>query len=194
MAPFAKTGGLGDVVASLAGAVRALGHEVSVFLPRYRSIDIQKWELETAIDYFEMIVGNQLEATRVFSKKLANGIKVYFIEHPDYFMRDELYGTLVGDYQDNDRRFIYFQRAALKAAEKLKLAPDIVHCHDWQTGLIPAYLKTTEAGYVPFQKTRSVFTVHNLAYQGEFPPGFFPGDGFGLGILQVRFSGVLRQV
>ena len=179
MAPFAKTGGLGDVVASLAGAVRALGHEVSVFLPRYRSIDIQKWELETAIDYFEMIVGNQLEATRVFSKKLANGIKVYFIEHPDYFMRDELYGTLVGDYQDNDRRFIYFQRAALKAAEKLKLAPDIVHCHDWQTGLIPAYLKTTEAGYVPFQKTRSVFTVHNLAYQGNFPPDSFLATGLG---------------
>ena len=114
MAPFAKTGGLGDVVGSLAGAVRALGHEVSVFLPRYRSIDVQQWGLETAIDYFELIVGNQLEATRVFTKKLPDGVKVYFIEHPDYFMREELYGTLVGDYQDNDRRFTYFQRAALK--------------------------------------------------------------------------------
>jgi len=79
MAPFAKTGGLGDVVGSLAGAVRALGHEVSVFLPRYRSIDVQQWGLETAIDYFELIVGNQLEATRVFTKKLPDGVKVYFI-------------------------------------------------------------------------------------------------------------------
>lgn len=179
MAPFAKTGGLGDVVGSLAGAVCALGHEVSVFLPRYRSIDIQQWELETAIDYFELIVGNQLEATRVFSKKLENGVTVYFIEHPDYFMREELYGTLVGDYQDNDRRFTYFQRAALKAAEKLKLAPDIVHCHDWQTGLVPVYLKTTETGYAPFQKARSVFTIHNLAYQGNFPPDSFPATGLG---------------
>jgi starch synthase len=179
MAPFAKTGGLGDVVDSLAGAVRALGHEVSVFLPRYRSIDIQQWELQTAIDYFELIVGNQLEATRVFLKKLANGVKVYFIEHPDYFMREELYGTLVGDYQDNDRRFTYFQRAALKSVEKLKLAPDIVHCHDWQTGLIPVYLKTTETGYAPFQKARSVFTVHNLAYQGNFPPDSFLATGLG---------------
>ena len=179
MAPFAKTGGLGDVVGSLAGAICALGHDVSVFLPRYRSIDIQQWELETAVDYFELIVGNQVEATRVFSKKLKNGVKVYFIEHPDYFMRDELYGTLVGDYQDNDRRFTYFQRAVLKAAEKLKLVPDIIHCHDWQTGLVPLYLKTTEAGYAPFQKTRSIFTIHNLAYQGNFPPDSFPATGFG---------------
>ena len=180
MAPFAKTGGLGDVVGSLAGAVRALGHEVSVFLPRYRSVDIQQWKLETAIDYFELIVGNQLEATRIFSKKLDNGVKVYFVEHPDYFMREELYGTLVGDYQDNDRRFIYFQRAALKAAEKLKLAPDIVHCHDWQTGLVPVYLKTAETtGYAPFQKARSVFTIHNLAYQGNFPPDSFLATGLG---------------
>ncbi|MBI4711136.1 MAG: glycogen synthase [Candidatus Omnitrophica bacterium] len=179
MAPFAKTGGLGDVVGSLAGAVRALGHDVSVFLPRYRSIDIQQWELETAIDYFELIVGNQLEATRIFSKKLENGIKVYFVEHPDYFMREELYGTLVGDYQDNDRRFTYFQRAALKAAEKLKLAPDIVHCHDWQTGLVPVYLKTAEAGSAALQKARSVFTIHNLAYQGNFPPDSFPATGLG---------------
>jgi starch synthase len=179
MAPFVKTGGLGDVVGSLAGAVRALGHEVSVFLPRYRSVDIQHWELETAIDYFELIVGNQLEATRVFFKKLANGVKVYFVEHPDYFMREELYGTLVGDYQDNDRRFTYFQRAALKAAEKLKLAPDIVHCHDWQTGLVPVYLKTSEAGSAPFQKARSIFTIHNLAYQGNFPPDSFPATGLG---------------
>jgi len=179
MAPFAKTGGLGDVVGSLAGAIRALGHDVSVFLPRYRSIDIQQWELETAIDYFELIVGNQLEATRIFSKKLENGIKVYFVEHPDYFMREELYGTLVGDYQDNDRRFTYFQRAALKATEKLKLAPDIVHCHDWQTGLVPVYLKTPEAGSAPLQKARSIFTVHNLAYQGNFPPDSFPATGLG---------------
>lgn len=179
MAPFAKTGGLGDVVGSLSGAVRALGHDVSVFMPRYRSIDIQQWELETAVDYFELIIGNQLEATRVFSKKLANGVKVYFIEHPDYFMREELYGTIVGDYQDNDRRFTYFQRAVLAAAKKLKLAPDIVHCHDWQTGLVPVYLKTLEEGYAPFQKARSIFTIHNLAYQGNFPPDSFPATGLG---------------
>ncbi len=187
MAPFAKTGGLGDVVGSLAGAVRALGHEVSVFMPRYRSIDIQQCELETVIDYFELIVGNQLEATRIFSKKLSNGVKVYFVEHPDYFMREELYGTLIGDYQDNDRRFTYFQRAALKAIGKLKLAPDIIHCHDWQTGLVPVYLKVADLGYAPFKKTRSVFTIHNLAYQGNFPPDSFPATGFGWDLYKSDF-------
>ncbi|HOW58179.1 MAG TPA: glycogen synthase GlgA [Candidatus Omnitrophota bacterium] len=179
MAPFAKTGGLGEVIGSLTNAIRGLGHDVSVFMPRYRSIDIQQWELEKVIDYFEVIIGNQLEATRIFMKKFANGVKVYFVEHPDFFMRDELYGTVLGDYQDNDRRFTYFQRATLKAVEKLKLAPDIIHCNDWQTGFIPVYLKTLEANYAPFQKARSIFTIHNLGYQGNFPPDSFLATGLG---------------
>ncbi len=179
MAPFAKTGGLGDVLGSLTTAIQGLGHEVSVFMPRYQRIGIREWELQPVLDYFEMIIGNHLEATRVFLKKLPSGVKVYFIEHPDFFMRDELYGTPMGDYQDNDRRFIYFQRAVLKAVEELKLQPDIVHCHDWQTGLIPVYLKKPGTGYAPLQKARSFFTIHNLAYQGNFPPDSFPPTGLG---------------
>ncbi len=179
MAPFAKTGGLGDVVGSLSGAIQGLGHEVSVFIPRYQRIDIREWELEPVVDYFEMIIGNHLEATRVFFKKLANGVKVYFIEHPDFFAREDLYGTSIGDYQDNDRRFIYFQRAVLKAIEELKLQPDIIHCHDWQTGLIPVYLKGPGLIYAPLQRARSFFTVHNLAYQGNYPPDSFPPTALG---------------
>ena len=86
MSPFAQTGGLGEVVGSLSAAVRGLGHDVSVFLPRYKCIDIQQLGLEIAIDYFELILGNRLEAARIFLKKLPNGVKVYFVEHPDYFM------------------------------------------------------------------------------------------------------------
>lgn len=179
MSPFAQTGGLGEVVGSLTSAVRGLGHDVSVFVPRYKCVDIQQLELEIVIDYFELIIGNRLEATRIFLKKLPDGVKVYFVEHPDYFMRDELYGTAVGDYQDNDQRFIYFQRAVLKAVEKLKLNPDVIHCHDWQTGLIPVFLKTTEVNYPPFQKVRSIFTIHNLGYQGNYPPDSFPATGLG---------------
>jgi len=179
ISPFARTGGLGDTLASLTAAVRAEGHDVTVFMPRYKCVDIRRLGLEIAINYFEVIIGNTLEATRVFYKKLDNGIKVYFIEHPDYFQRDELYGNAIGDYQDNDRRFTYFQRATLKAIEQLKLSPEIIHCHDWQTGLIPVYIKSIETGYAPFAKARSVFTVHNLAYQGNFPPDSFPSTGFG---------------
>jgi starch synthase len=179
MSPFAQTGGLGEVVGSLTSAIREQGHDVTVFMPRYRRVDIQKEGLETVIDYFEVIIGNTLEATRVFLKKLDNGVKVYFIEHPDYFQREELYGTSLGDYQDNDRRFTYFQRAVLKTIENLKINPDVIHCHDWQTGLIPVYIKTIETDYKPFQKARSVFTIHNLAYQGNFPPDSFPSTGLG---------------
>lgn len=179
MSPFAKTGGLGEVLGSLTSAVRKQGHDVTVFMPRYRCVDIQKFGLEVAIDYFEVIIGNTLEATRVFLKKLENGVKVYFIEHPDYFQRDELYGTSVGDYQDNDRRFTYFQRVVLKTIEQLKLGCDVIHCHDWQTGLIPVYLKTAGSKYAPLAKARSVFTIHNLAYQGNFPPDSFPSTGLG---------------
>lgn len=179
MSPFAQTGGLGEVIGSLTSAIRGQGHDVTVFMPRYRSVDIQRLGLETVIDYFEVIIGNTLEATRVFLKKLDNGVKVYFIEHPDYFQREDLYGTPLGDYQDNDRRFTYFQRAVLKTIRQLKIGCDVVHCHDWQTGLIPVYLKTIEANYGPFQKARSVFTIHNLAYQGNFPPDSFPSTGLG---------------
>lgn len=187
MAPFAKTGGLGDVIGSLAGAIQGFGHEVSVFVPRYQRIDIREWELEPVVDYFEMIIGNHLEATRVFLKKLANGVRVYFVEHPDFFMREELYGTPMGDYQDNDRRFIYFQRAVLKTVEELKLQPDIVHCHDWQTGLIPVYLKKPGLDYAPLQKARSFFTIHNLAYQGNFPPDSFPPTSLGWEYYKAEF-------
>jgi len=179
MSPFAKTGGLGETVSALASAVCGKGHEVSVFMPRYRCIDIQKWGLEIEINYFEVIIGNTLEATRVFSKKLDDGVKVYFIEHPDYFQRDDLYGTPVGDYQDNDRRFTYFQRATLKAIEYLKLRPEVIHCHDWQTGLIPVYLKAVETKYAPFRKAKSILTVHDFGFQGNFPPDSFPSTGLG---------------
>lgn len=179
MSPFAQTGGLGEVISSLSAAIREQGHEVTVFMPRYRCVDIKSLELEIVIDYFEVIIGNTLEATRVFLKTLENGVKVYFIEHPDYFQRDELYGTPVGDYQDNDRRFTYFQRAVLKTIRQLKLTFDVIHCHDWQTGLVPVYIKTIESSYGSFQKARSIFTVHNLAYQGNFPPDSFPSTGLG---------------
>ncbi|OQA56583.1 MAG: Glycogen synthase [Candidatus Omnitrophica bacterium ADurb.Bin277] len=187
MSPFAETGGLGEVLGSLTNAVRGEGHDVTVFMPRYKRIDIRKQGLEIVIDYFEVIIGNTLEATRVFFKKLENGVKVYFIEHPDYFQRDELYGTSIGDYQDNDRRFTYFQHAVLKSAERLKLSPDVVHCHDWQTGLIPVFLKTIETGYPPFARARSVFTIHNLGYQGNYPPDSFPSTGLGWELYKSDF-------
>lgn len=179
MEPFAKTGGLADVVGSLTGEIQALGHEVAVFMPRYKNIDIQKRGLKMIYDDIEVPVGGDKVRGGVLAAGLKNGVTVYFIDHPEFFSRDALYGTSTGDYHDNDRRFSFFQRAVLEAMKRVAFKPDVIHCHDWQTGLIPVYLKTLYAQDLFFAKTKSVFTIHNLAYQGNFPPDSVPITGLG---------------
>lgn len=177
MAPYAKTGGLADVAGSLTKELHALGHEVVAFLPRYKSLNPETWKFQTAIERLEIPIGTEREACRVLSRVDNAGITVYAIDHPEYFNRDQLYGTALSDYPDNDLRFTFFQKAVLETLRTLGFAPDIVHCHDWQTGLIPVFLKTLYAKEPLFKKTRSVFTVHNLAYQGNFPPDSLPMTG-----------------
>jgi starch synthase len=179
MVPFVKTGGLADVIGSLASAIRALGHEVSVFLPRYKQVDAQKLRLETVVERIDVTVGNDRESASILQRVMDDGVRVFFVDHPGYFNREALYGTASGDYSDNDRRFAFFQRAVLEALKALPLKPDVIHCHDWQTGLLPVYLKTLYAGQGLFHKTRTVFTIHNLAYQGLFPPDSLPATGLG---------------
>lgn len=177
--PFVKTGGLADVVGTLPIEIQHLGHEVSVFLPRYKPIDIQKWGFRLAVSELAVSLGTEKETGRVYSCSLSNGVPFYFIDHPEFFCRDELYGTPLGDYPDNDRRFSFFSRGVLEALRILDIRPDVIHCHDWQTGLIPVYLKTLYAGEPLFKTTTTVFTIHNLAYQGNFPPDSLPGTGLG---------------
>jgi len=179
VAPFAKTGGLGDVTGSLPLALRKLGHQVLTFLPRYRCIDIQKNKLSVVIDQLQVPLGKEKVTARVYRHHHPGGADFYFIDHADFFLRDELYGTSTSDYPDNDRRFTFFQRAVLETLCELSVKPDIIHCHDWQTGLIPAYLKTRYVKEPLFKKTKTVYTVHNLAYQGNFPPDSLPLTGIG---------------
>lgn len=176
---FAKTGGLADVTSSLADALVGLGHEVSVFLPRYRLADKVTSGFKKVIESLDVTIGHQKEKGSVYSGQLESGVTVYLIDHPEFFTREFIYGTYTGDYADNDRRFTFFQRAVLQAIDKLALEPEIIHCHDWQTGLIPVYLKTREFRGGRFKKIRTVFTVHNLAYQGNFPPDSLPVTGLG---------------
>ncbi len=177
MVPFAKTGGLADVIGSLTAELHALGLEVSVFIPRYKTIDVQKLSLKTAVESLEIPVGTEKEKGKILSYVLANGVKVYFVDHRSYYQREQLYGDSQGDYPDNDRRFIFFQRAVLEGLKAMGHKPDVIHCHDWQTGLIPVYLKTLYAKDSFFQKVKTVFTIHNLAYQGNFPPDSLPATG-----------------
>jgi len=177
MVPFAKTGGLADVTGTLPKEIQALGREVICFLPKYKKIDVHRWPLKEALDRFQIPMGSEVETGRAFRYDHPAGFRVYFIDQPEYYSRDELYGTPLGDYPDNDRRFVFFQRATLEVLRKLGIKPDVIHSHDWQTGLLPVYLKTLYSNDSFFAKTKTVFTVHNLAYQGNFPPDSLPGTG-----------------
>ena len=179
MVPFAKTGGLADVAGTLPKEIQALGQEVICFLPKYKKVDANRWPLKEEISRLQIPVGSEVETGRVFRFSDPSGVQVYFIDQPEYFSRDELYGTPLGDYPDNDRRFIFFQRGVLETLRKLSFKPDVIHSHDWQTGLLATYLKTLYAKDPVFRKTKSVFTIHNLAYQGNFPPDSLSLTGLG---------------
>jgi starch synthase len=179
MVPFVKTGGLGEVTGTLAREISKLGHEVYAFLPRYRKIDLKKWSFQVESDSLTVSLGAEKETGRILGYSLDGAIRIFLVDHPGFFSRDDLYGTPLGDYPDNDRRFIFFQRAVLETLKAFKIKPDIIHCHDWQTGLIPVYLKTLYAGDTNFKKTKSIFSIHNLGYQGNFPPDSLPTTGLG---------------
>jgi starch synthase len=168
--PFAKTGGLADVTGALPVALARLGHQVSVIMPRYPAIERAVRSLEKVHDPLVVPMGSQTEEGAVWSAKLAARVPVYFIEHQAYFDRDALYSTASGDYPDNAQRFAFFAKAALAACQALKLQPDIIHCHDWQAALIPAYLQTVLQHDPAWASTGSLLTIHNITYQGLFPP------------------------
>ncbi|MDD5217552.1 MAG: glycogen synthase GlgA [Candidatus Omnitrophica bacterium] len=177
--PYAKTGGLADVAGSLPLEIQALGHEVIAFLPRYKSVDIAQRGLKPVIEELPVPIGSEKVIGKVYGLTHPGGAQFLFIDHPEFFNRDELYGTPHGDYPDNDVRFTFFQRGVLETLRILKVKPDVIHCHDWQAGLIPVYLKTIYANEQLFKKTKTIFTVHNLAYQGNFPPDSLPCTGLG---------------
>ncbi len=179
MFPFAKTGGLADVVGALPKEIANLGHEVAVILPRYRSVDPSVFVMKKALDSFEISLGQDREKVQLRVHEAGENLTVYFIEHPAFFDRDGLYGTSQGDYADNDRRFIFFSKAVPEIVRRLGLEPDVLHCHDWQTGLVPAYLRIMYQKQGFLTKARTIFTIHNMAYQGNFPPDTLALTGFG---------------
>jgi starch synthase len=165
--PYAKTGGLADVAGALPKFLAGLGAEVQVFMPFYREVKKKNLPLRPAVELALLEMGGKKLAYRVYALA-ADGVKFYFIDRPDYYDREGLYGTSAGDYPDNGERFAFFSRAALETMRTLGFCPDIIHGHDWQSALTFAYLRTTYAADAFFARTRSLFTIHNLAYQGLF--------------------------
>lgn len=169
VAPFAKTGGLADVAGSLPSALASLGHDVRVVLPRYRQVDPAQFSLKHRAT-FHLPISTWYERCDILEGSTADGITVYFVNKDSYYDRPGIYGTSRGDYPDNAERFAFFSRSLFELCRVLDFSPDIIHCNDWQTGLVPYYLKTQYAAQAPFDRTKTVFTVHNLGYQGRFPP------------------------
>lgn len=178
--PFAKSGGLADVAGSLPRALRLLGHDVHVVIPAYSHID--KAPVKPVKAAYSAEITLEGTARRGSLKQAVyDGIPYWFIDAPELFERDGLYSGKEGDYPDNGLRFGFFCRAVLEMARSLDFKPDIIHLHDWQTGLIPVLLKTSYRHDPFFAATSSLLTIHNLGYHGIFPYGLLrqlelPGD------------------
>jgi starch synthase len=181
--PFAKTGGLADVAGSLPKELRKLGVDVRVILPKYGSIDEKIYKITEVLESeFEVSIGDEkikgkLKETsiEVESKK----IQVYLLENNFYYNRNGLYvdANTNSSFPDNAERFIFFSRGILEALKKINWKPDIIHCNDWQSGLIPIYLKTIYADYIFYNGIKTVLSIHNLAYQGIFNKDTFVKTG-----------------
>lgn len=177
MAPFAKTGGLADVCGSLPLALADSGMSVKVFLPKYKGIDSARYALTEVISSLSIVLGEEVFNGKVYSCEYHKNVEVFFIEQKSFFERDSLYGTAEGDYPDNAKRFIFFQKSVLEALRLMDSAPDVIHCHDWQTALIPVYVKTRATSAAFCDTVKTVFTIHNLAYQGVFSKETFDLTG-----------------
>src|SRR5213080_269207 len=169
--PFSKTGGLADVVGALPRALAALGHQVSVYVPRYRQTKLS--DAQTVVRSITVPFDDRYRFCSVVSAGNHSGVQFYFVEYPPFFDREALYGTSAGDYPDNAERFTLFSRAVLEASKILGV-PHVFHCHDWQSALIPVLLRTSYRGDPAFRGVATVFTIHNMGYQGLFPPDTLP--------------------
>src|ERR1700685_2922220 len=169
--PVAKTGGLADVVGALPRALVAAGHQVSVYTPRYRQTKLTN--AETVVRSITVPFDDHYRFCSVVTGGNHSGVRFYFVEYPPYFDRESLYGTSAGDYPDNAERFALFSRAVLEATKILGV-PQIFHCHDWQSALVPVLLRTIYAEDPAFRDVGTVFTIHNMGYQGLFPPDTLP--------------------
>jgi starch synthase len=178
MAPYAKAGGLADVSAALPRLLHARGHTLHCFLPRYADLELHG----LAIEPIDRLAGLQVdlgprrfEYSVLRGRRPAGGPDLLLVDCPALFARPGLYGSAA----DEHLRFLLLSRAALECCQRLGVVPDVVHCHDWHTALLPLYLRTLYAADPAFTRTRSVLTIHNLGYQGILPAATVGDLGLG---------------
>jgi len=161
--PFAKTGGLADVAGALPKALAKLGHDVRVMMPGYGIIDKNRFNLAKILSPFSVPLDNSEETASLYESTIDERVPSYFLASSKYFDREGIYG-----YPDDDKRFILFCRGVLESLKQLNWKPDVIHCNDWHTALIPNYLKTIYRDDPFYADIVTVLTIHNLAYQGIY--------------------------
>jgi starch synthase len=180
--PFAKTGGLAEVLGSLPPALARLGHTVTVVLPRYRGTGSEA----TAGDRVTLTLGDRSQGVTFYTQTLGERVTAVLVDAPELYDRDGLYGIGVQAFDDNAWRFAVLARAALEYARRSGQRPSIIHAHDWQAGLVPVYQKMHLSSDPIVGGVPVVFTIHNLAYQGVFPAATLPHIGLGWDMMNVQ--------
>lgn len=175
--PFAKTGGLADVAGSLPKALKEIGHDIRIIMPRYKNVQTPMSKIRT----LKVKIGRKFEDVIISEGKLpGTSVTVYFVEHDKYFgSRDELYQVKGVDYPDNLERFSLFCQAVPIFLKAINWKPDIVHCNDWQSALVIAHLKVTYKNDPFFSRTGTVYSIHNMGYLGMFKKELIDLTGFG---------------
>ena len=170
MFPYLKTGGLADVTGALCKALSSFGHDVSIFIPGYRKLlessEFEKAKLKLSL---QVELGDDFLYGEVYALPIGKRQTMYVIRRDEFFDRSSPYGAGNRDYEDNDRRFIWFCKAIVEAMHVLEIKADILHCHDWQTGLTPLFLRMIEQERDSSLALKTFFSIHNLAFQGLFP-------------------------
>ncbi len=173
MDPFVKSGGLGDIVGSLPKALRSKGVEVSVFIPKYNTISERLLENLSYVCSTTVFVGNVPRNASIY-KLVQDDVNIYFVGNDHYFHRYGLYG-----FEDDIERFSFFNRSALCALEIIGFQPDVLHLNDWQTAISALYIKEKYKNYTFYKNIKTLFTIHNIQYQGVFPEHQFYTLGLG---------------
>jgi starch synthase len=167
-APFAKSGELAEFCGALPRYLTSLGLKTSLIMPRYSTPQIASLDAAVVLpEIFVPLNGERARASVLRAEQ--NGYDIYLIDSPKYFLRENIYGPSTGNYLDNDERFVFFSRAALEFLRQAGFSPDVVHCHNWPTALIPVFLGSHYRDDPGLKSVATVLTLHNTAYQGEFP-------------------------
>jgi starch synthase len=202
--PLARTGGLGDVSSALPKALAALGQDVQVVMPLYQAVRDGGFALSPVLPDLQVPLQTGVKTAQVWqgtltghtgSKTQAPSVPVYCIAQDEYFARPGLYGSAAGDYPDNAERFSFFCQAVLALATRLRWTPHVLHCHDWQTALLPAYLRFLPGLAPSLAQTATIYTIHNLLFQGLFPAWVLPLTGLPWSLFQpdgVEFFGAVN--